>query len=48
MSIETYEALSVSWNFIVFDEGRTAVKDGKKRPLQDVMKEIKGHSDGEI
>jgi PHD/YefM family antitoxin component YafN of YafNO toxin-antitoxin module len=50
MSIETYEALSGKLElYRLLDEGRTAVKDGKKRPLQDVMKEIKkGISDGEI
>ena len=51
MSIETYEALSGKLElYRLLDEGRTAVKDGKKRPLQDVMKEIKKgiSSDGEI
>jgi len=50
MSIETYEALSGKLElYRLLDEGRAAVKDGKKRPLQDVMKEIKkGISDGEI
>ncbi len=50
MSIETYEALSGKLElYRLLDEGRTAVKDGKKRPLQDVMKEIKkGISNGEI
>jgi len=51
MSIETYEALSGKLElYRLLDEGRAAVKDGKKRPLQDVMKEIKKgiSSDGEI
>jgi len=50
MSIETYEALSGKLElYRLLDEGRAAVKAGKKRPLQDVMKDIKrGISDGEI
>lgn len=50
MSIETYEALSGKLElYRLLDEGRAAVKDGKKRPLHEVMKEIKkGISDGEI
>lgn len=50
MSIETYEALSGKLElYRLLDEGRAAVKAGKKRPLQDVMKNIKqGISNGEI
>ena len=50
MSIETYEALSGKLElYRLLDEGRAAVKAGKKRLLQEVMKDIKrGISDGEI
>ena len=50
MSIETYEALSGKLElYRLLDEGRAAVKAGKKRPLKEVMKDIKrGISDGEI
>jgi len=50
MSIETYEALCGKLElYHLLDEGRLAVKAGKKRPLQDVMKDIKrGISDGQI
>lgn len=50
MSIETYEALSGKLElYRLLDEGRVAVKADKKRPLQEVMKDIKrGISDGEI
>lgn len=50
MSIETYEALSGKLElYHLLYEGRSAVKAGKKRPLQDVMKDIKrGIADGEI
>lgn len=50
MSIETYEALTGKLElYRLLDEGRTAVKAGKKRPLQEVMKDIKRDiSDGEI
>ncbi len=50
MSIETYEALSGKLElYRLLDEGRMAVKAAKKRPLQEVMKDIKrGISDGEI
>lgn len=42
MSIETYEALSGKLDlYELLDKGRTAVEAGKKRQLQDVMKEIK-------
>jgi PHD/YefM family antitoxin component YafN of YafNO toxin-antitoxin module len=50
MSIETYEALNGKLElYKLLDEGRESVKAGKKRPLQEVMKDIKrGISDGEI
>lgn len=50
MSIETYEALSGKLElYRLLDEGRVAVKAGKKRPLHEVMKDMKrGISDGEI
>lgn len=42
MSIETYEALSGKLElYHLLDEGRAAVKAGKKRPLGEVMKNIK-------
>lgn len=42
MSIETYEALSGKLElYRLLDEGMAAVKAGKKRPLQEVMKDIK-------
>lgn len=50
MSIETYETLSGKLElYRLLDEGRTAVKTGKKRPLKEVIKDInKGITDGEI
>lgn len=50
MSIETYEALIGKLElYRLLDEGRAAAKAGKKRPLQEVMKDIKrGIYDGEI
>ena len=50
MSIETYETLSGKLElYRLLDERRVAVKAGKKRPLQDVMKDIKrGIANGEI
>jgi PHD/YefM family antitoxin component YafN of YafNO toxin-antitoxin module len=50
MSIETYEMLSGKLElYRLLDEGRAAVKEGKKRPLQEVLKDIKRSiSDGEI
>ena len=42
MSIEVYEQLSGKLElYRLLDEGRTAVKAGKKRPLEDVMRDIK-------
>ena len=50
MSIETYEALNGRLElYRLLDEGRTARKAGKKRPLHEVMKDIKrGISDDQI
>jgi len=50
MSIETYEALSGKLElYRLLDEGRAAVKAGKKRPLGEVMKDIKQEiADGSI
>jgi len=50
MSIETYEALSGKLElYRLLDEGRAAIKAGKKRPLKEVMKEIKqGIADGKL
>lgn len=50
LSLEAYEALSGKLElYHLLDDGRAAVKAGKKRPLQDVMKDIKRSiSDGEI
>ncbi len=50
MSIEAYEALSGKLElYHLLDEGRAAVKAGKKRPMQEVMSDIKrGISNGEI
>ncbi len=50
MSIETDEALNGKIElYRLLDEGKMAVKAGKKRPLQEVMKDIKqGIADGTI
>jgi PHD/YefM family antitoxin component YafN of YafNO toxin-antitoxin module len=50
MSIENYETLNGKLElYRLLDEGRTAIKAGKKRSLQEVMKDIKqGISDGTI
>ena len=50
MSIETYEELNGKIElYRLLDEGKMAVKAGKKRPLQEVMKDIKrGIADGAI
>jgi len=50
MSIETYEALTGKLDLCrLLDEGRTAVAEGKKRQLNEVMKDIKqGIADDEI
>jgi len=42
MSIEIFEQLNGKLElYRLLDESRTAVKSGKKRPLTDVMKDIK-------
>jgi len=50
MSIETYEMLNGKLElYQLLDEGRRAVKEGRKRPLEDVMRDIKQEiSDGKI
>ena len=50
MSMETYEILNGKLElYRLLDEGRAAVKAGKKRPLQEVMRDIKrGLADGTI
>jgi hypothetical protein len=50
MSIETFEALNGKLELYgLLDAGRAAVIAGKKRPLHEVMKNIKqGISDGPI
>jgi len=42
MSIEVYEQLNGKLElYRLLDEGRTAVKSGKKRPMEDVIRDIK-------
>lgn len=42
MSIEAYEALNGKLElYRLLEAGRTAVKAGKKRPLDEVMKDVK-------
>jgi prevent-host-death family protein len=42
MSIETYEALNGKLElYRLLDEGRAALKAGRKRPLEDVMRDIR-------
>ena len=50
MSIEKYEALSGKLElYQLLDEGRAAVKAGNKRPLDEVIKDIKrGIDNGKI
>ena len=50
MSMETYEMLNGKLElYRLLDEGRAAVKAGKKRPLQEVMQDIKrGLADGTV
>ena len=50
MSIETYETMCGKLElYRLLDEGRAAVKAGKKRSLNEVIKDIKnGIKDGEI
>ena len=40
--IETYETLNSKLKlYFLLDKGRTAVKDGRKRPFADVIKDIR-------
>ena len=50
MSIETYEVLTGKLElYRLLDEGRAAVKEGRKRPLPDVMRDIRQEiNDGKI
>lgn len=50
MSIETYEMLNGKLElYRLHDEGRAAVKEGRKRPLADVMRDIRQEiTDGKI
>ena len=50
MSVESYEALNGKLElYRLLDEGRGAVKAGRKRPLADVMTDIKrGIADGTV
>ena len=50
MSIKMYEMLSGKLElYRLLDEGRTAVKEGKKRPLTDVMKDLRQEiADGKL
>lgn len=42
MSIETYEMLTDKLElYHLLDEGRTAIKQGRKRPIEYVMKDIR-------
>ena len=42
MSIETYEILSGKVElYQLLDQGRAAIREGRKRPLQDAMLDIK-------
>lgn len=46
MSIEAYEMLSGKFElYRLLDEGRAAVKEGRKRPLEDVMRDIRQEMD---
>jgi PHD/YefM family antitoxin component YafN of YafNO toxin-antitoxin module len=50
MSIETYEMLNGKLElYRMLDEGRAAVKEGRKRPLEDVMSDIRQEiADGKL
>ena len=46
MSIETYEILNGKIElYRLLDEGRAAVKENRKRPLAEVMRDIRGEID---
>ena len=41
MSIDTYEMLNGKLElYRLLDEGRTAVEEGRKRPMNDIMKDL--------
>jgi PHD/YefM family antitoxin component YafN of YafNO toxin-antitoxin module len=50
MSIETYEMLNGKLElYRMLDEGRAAVKEGRKRSLEDVMRDIRQEiTDGKL
>ena len=50
MSMETYNTLNGKLElYRLLDEGRTAVTEGRKRPLEDVMRDIRQEiNDGKI
>ena len=50
MSIETFELMNGKLElYRLLDEGRAAVKEGRKRPLEDVMRDIKQEiADGQV
>jgi PHD/YefM family antitoxin component YafN of YafNO toxin-antitoxin module len=50
MSIEHYETLNGKFElYRLLDEGRTAVKEGRKRPIADAMKHVREElADGRI
>lgn len=50
MSIETYEMLNGKLElYRLLDEGRVSVNEGRKRPLADVMRDIRQDiADGKI
>ena len=48
MSIETYEMLNGKLElYRLLDEGRSAVREGRKRPMNDVMRDIRREIDNE-
>jgi len=48
MSMETFEALNGKLElYRLLDEGRTAVNEGRKRPLADVMQDIRAEISNE-
>ena len=48
MSMETFEALNGKLElYRLLGEGRTAVKEGRKRPLSDVMQDIRAEISNE-
>jgi len=50
MSIETYEMLTGKLElYRLLDEGSVAIKEGRKRPLEDVMRDIRREiADGKL